>query len=73
MEKAVEFGMEADRNIFETIDRRVAIRKAIQLAEEGDVILFACKGAEQTIEFKDKSEPWDDALEVRKALKEIMV
>jgi UDP-N-acetylmuramoyl-L-alanyl-D-glutamate--2,6-diaminopimelate ligase len=73
MSKAVEFGMEQDRNIFETIDRRVAIRKAISLASEGDVILFACKGAEQTIEFKDKSVPWDDRDEVRKALKEKMV
>jgi UDP-N-acetylmuramoyl-L-alanyl-D-glutamate--2,6-diaminopimelate ligase len=72
MGKAVEFGMEQDRNIFETIDRRVAIRKAISMSNEGDVILFACKGAEQTIEFKDGSVPWDDREEVRKALKEIL-
>lgn len=72
MEKAVEFGMEQDRNIFETIDRRVAIRKALQLAVEGDVVLFACKGAEQTIVFADRVEPWDDRDEVRKALKEVV-
>ncbi len=72
MGKAIEFGMEQDQNIFETIDRRVAIRKALHLAQEGDVILFACKGAEQTIVFKDRTEPWDDREEVRKALKEIL-
>lgn len=72
MGKAVEFGMEQDRNIFETIDRRVAIRKALQLAAEGDVVLFACKGAEQTIVFKDRVEPWDDRVEVRKALREMV-
>jgi UDP-N-acetylmuramoyl-L-alanyl-D-glutamate--2,6-diaminopimelate ligase len=72
MGKAVEFGMEQDRNIFETIDRRVAIRKALNLAVEGDVVLFACKGAEQTIVFKDRTEPWDDREEVRKALREML-
>lgn len=68
MDKAIGFGMKKNENIFETIDRREAIKMAINMAKEGDVILFACKGAEQTIEFKDKSVPWDDREEVRKVL-----
>ena len=72
MNNAIEFGMKKNENIFETIDRRVAIRKAISLSKEGDVILFACKGAEQTIVFADRVEKWDDREEVRKALKEVV-
>lgn len=72
MEKAISFGMKKDINIFETIDRRAAIKKAIYMASEGDVILFCCKGAEQTIIFPDRVEPWDDRQEVRLALQEFL-
>jgi UDP-N-acetylmuramyl tripeptide synthase len=33
------------------------------------VILFASKGAEQSIIFKDHTEKWDDREEVRNAIK----
>jgi UDP-N-acetylmuramoyl-L-alanyl-D-glutamate--2,6-diaminopimelate ligase len=56
------------KNIFDFVDRRLAIAKAIELARPGDVILFASKGAEQSIVFKDRVEPWDDRVEVRKAI-----
>lgn len=65
-----KFGFEYNKNIFDYVDRREGIKKAIGLAKEGDVILFASKGAEQSIIFKDHSEPWDDREEVRKAIKE---
>ncbi len=68
MEKALSFGMKKNENIFETIDRRKAIEMAVSMAKEGDVLLFTCKGAEQTIIFKDHVEPWDDREEVRKAI-----
>jgi UDP-N-acetylmuramoyl-L-alanyl-D-glutamate--2,6-diaminopimelate ligase len=67
--KLESFGMTYNKNIFDFLDRKDAIQKAISLANSGDVILFASKGAEQTIIFKDKIIPWDDRLEVRKALK----
>jgi UDP-N-acetylmuramyl tripeptide synthase len=41
----------------------------VELAQAGDVILFASKGAEQTIMFKDRIIPWDDRVEVRKAIR----
>ncbi len=68
-----KFGFKKDgekKNIFDFIDRREAIKKAIDLASPGDVILFASKGAEQSIIFKDHTESWDDRVEVRKAIKE---
>ncbi len=68
--KLIGFGMKLGENVFEYIDRRDAIAKAVSLASQGDVILFASKGAEQSIMFKDKIVPWDDRAEVRKAIKD---
>ncbi len=70
MSKALEFGMKKGENVFDYLDRREAIKKAVFIAEEGDVLLFCCKGSEQTIIFKDHVEPWDDREEVRKAIRE---
>lgn len=69
----VKFGFKNDgegKNIWDFVDRRLAIKKAVELAKPGDVILFASKGAEQSIVFKDHTEKWDDREEVRKALLE---
>jgi UDP-N-acetylmuramoyl-L-alanyl-D-glutamate--2,6-diaminopimelate ligase len=64
------FYYEGDKkNIWDFIDRREGIKKAISLANEGDVILFASKGAEQSIIFSDRVESWDDREEVRKAIR----
>ena len=67
----VKFGFKNEgekKNIWDFIDRKEGIKKAVELAEDGDVILFASKGAEQSIIFKDGSIPWDDRQEVRKAI-----
>jgi UDP-N-acetylmuramoyl-L-alanyl-D-glutamate--2,6-diaminopimelate ligase len=65
-----KFGFVKGENIWDFADRRQAIRKAIELVSSGDVILFASKGAEQSIVFKDHVGKWDDREEVRKAIKE---
>lgn len=68
----VKFGFKNEgenKNIWDYVDRREGIKKAIELAEDGDVILFASKGAEQSIIFKDHTEKWDDRDEVRNAIK----
>lgn len=55
-------------NLFEILDRKEAIKKAIMLAEENDVIIITGKGCEQSIMVKNnKKIPWDD----RKVVKEI--
>lgn len=64
-----KFGFKEGLNIWDYVDRREAIKKAVDLAAEGDVILFASKGAEQSIIFKDHTENWDDREEVRKAIR----
>jgi UDP-N-acetylmuramoyl-L-alanyl-D-glutamate--2,6-diaminopimelate ligase len=65
--KLLEFKMPKE-NIYEYLDRRDGIVKAISLAADGDVILFACKGAEQSIIFKDKVVEWDDRRVVREEI-----
>jgi UDP-N-acetylmuramoyl-L-alanyl-D-glutamate--2,6-diaminopimelate ligase len=57
------------QNVWNYIDRRQAIKHAVDMAKDGDVILFASKGAEQSIIFKDHTEKWDDRVEVRVAIR----
>jgi UDP-N-acetylmuramoyl-L-alanyl-D-glutamate--2,6-diaminopimelate ligase len=69
MQKLEEFGMKKGENCFDFLDRREAIKFVVEKAQEGDVCLFTCKGAEQSIIFKDRVEPWDDRVEVREAIR----
>lgn len=51
-------------------DRRLAIRRAIALAEPGDVVLIAGKGHEPYQEIAGRKLPFDDRVEAELALKE---
>jgi UDP-N-acetylmuramoyl-L-alanyl-D-glutamate--2,6-diaminopimelate ligase len=51
------------------LDRAAAIARAIELAEPGDVVLIAGKGAEQGQEFADRTVPFDDREAAKEALK----
>jgi UDP-N-acetylmuramoyl-L-alanyl-D-glutamate--2,6-diaminopimelate ligase len=50
-------------------DRGLAIARAIELAEDGDIVLIAGKGAEQGQEFADRTVPFDDRESARDALR----
>jgi UDP-N-acetylmuramoyl-L-alanyl-D-glutamate--2,6-diaminopimelate ligase len=52
------------------LDRRAAVRRLVQQAEPGDVILLAGKGHEQRMLIGDQKLPWDDATEAREAIRE---
>ncbi len=57
---------------FETIhDRREAIARSFELARAGDTVLLAGKGHEQSIQFADHEEPWDEAQAAREALADL--
>jgi UDP-N-acetylmuramoyl-L-alanyl-D-glutamate--2,6-diaminopimelate ligase len=51
------------------VDRAAAIKLAIELAREGDVVLIAGKGAEQGQEYADRVIPFDD----RQAARDVLV
>lgn len=57
------------KNLFKILSRREAIQKAIDLAQQGDLVLFTGKGSEQKMVIKGKMVPWDDREEVRLALR----
>ena len=50
-------------------DRRQAIERAISLAQSGDLVLIAGKGAEPTMIYADRIEPWDDRVVARDLLR----
>ncbi|MBN1148499.1 MAG: UDP-N-acetylmuramoyl-L-alanyl-D-glutamate--2,6-diaminopimelate ligase [Anaerolineales bacterium] len=51
-------------------DRREAIRFALHLASEGDVVMVCGKGHEQSMCFGEIEYPWDDRVALRAALAE---
>jgi UDP-N-acetylmuramoyl-L-alanyl-D-glutamate--2,6-diaminopimelate ligase len=55
------------------IDRRAAIRRAIELARPGDTVLLAGKGHERTMRTAVGAEPWDERGEAEAAIKEKLV
>jgi len=62
-------GKVKDKNLFKILDRRDAIKKALELAQEDDLVLLTGKGAEQYICFaKGQKMPWDDREELRRAI-----
>ncbi len=50
------------------LDRKKAIEKALQMAEEDDLVLIAGKGHERVQIFRDQTIPFDDAEVVRNVL-----
>jgi UDP-N-acetylmuramyl tripeptide synthase len=52
------------------IDRRAAIRRAIEIARTGDVVLLAGKGHEHWMQTALGAEPWDERAEAEAAIRE---
>jgi UDP-N-acetylmuramoyl-L-alanyl-D-glutamate--2,6-diaminopimelate ligase len=53
--------------VYKILDRREAIRKSLELAKPGDIIIITGKGCEPCIIEKGKKIPWDDRKIVREA------
>jgi len=53
------------------LDRRTAIRRALALAQQGDVVLLAGKGHERSMITAAGREPWDERAEAEAALIEL--
>jgi UDP-N-acetylmuramoyl-L-alanyl-D-glutamate--2,6-diaminopimelate ligase len=52
------------------LDRRAAIRRAIDIARSGDCILLAGKGHERSMQTASGSEPWDERAEAEAAIRD---
>ncbi|HUX35700.1 MAG TPA: UDP-N-acetylmuramyl-tripeptide synthetase [Candidatus Paceibacterota bacterium] len=65
-------GKSRNKNLFAIPERREGIRKALNLAEAGDIVLITGKGAEQSMIIGGKTSKWDDRDVVRQELKKIL-
>ncbi len=65
---AVNAGREAGRDCVEIEDRREAIAHALSVAKEGDTVVVAGKGHEQSIIYGNKVVPWDERQVAREEL-----
>jgi len=61
-----------DQNFFRVPDRADAFRKALSLANSGDVVISCGKGHEQSMCFGEIEYSWDDRLAMRAALAEYL-
>ena len=69
---AIEKGIKPTGKPYEVIEnRREAIRRALEIAEEGDVIVLAGKGHETYQEIMGIKRPFDEKLIVRELLREM--
>lgn len=58
-------------NFWKILDRREAIKKALQIAKPGDVILVTGKGAEETMMIGKRMIPWNDRKVIEEELKKL--
>lgn len=58
-------------NAWKIMDRREAIKKALQLAQAGDVVLITGKGAEENMKIGKEFIPWNDKRVTGDLLKEL--
>jgi UDP-N-acetylmuramoyl-L-alanyl-D-glutamate--2,6-diaminopimelate ligase len=66
---AENVGKKVGVNLFRVAERREAIKKALTLANEGDIVLITGKGSEQAIcVAKGEKIPWDDRQVTREEL-----
>ncbi len=66
---AAEIVSGAEGEVEVELDRAAAIGRGVELAQPGDVVLIAGKGAEQGQEFADRTVPFDDREAAKDALR----
>jgi UDP-N-acetylmuramoyl-L-alanyl-D-glutamate--2,6-diaminopimelate ligase len=57
-------------NALRILDRKEAIKKALQIAKPGDIVVVTGKGAEETMALGKERIPWNDPKVIREVLRE---
>jgi len=70
--EARKHGALMDENCFIVPDRGRAILKAVQIAQDGDIVIACGKGHEQSMCFGETEYPWDDRTAMKAAVSERM-
>lgn len=65
-------GGEEGRTFLRIRDRGEAVRRAVHMAQPGDVVIACGKGHEQSMCFGSQEYPWDDRVAMRAALAELL-
>ena len=66
---AKELGKKEGVDLFRILDRRQAIKKAISLLKEGDILILTGKGCEQAICLANgRKAPWDDRVVIKEEI-----
>lgn len=67
----IENGMDKKERveIYRIVDRKTAIKKAISLAKKGDLVVCTGKGHEESINYGNGEEPWNEFAVITEALK----
>jgi UDP-N-acetylmuramoyl-L-alanyl-D-glutamate--2,6-diaminopimelate ligase len=60
------------KTFWRVADRGEALRRAVQMAQAGDLVVACGKGHEQSMCFGETEYPWDDRTALRAALGELM-
>ena len=71
-DEAERHGGIVNKNFYKIEDRGEAIRKAVNLANKGDIVMACGKGHEQSMCFGETEYPWDDRIAMQAALAENM-
>jgi UDP-N-acetylmuramoyl-L-alanyl-D-glutamate--2,6-diaminopimelate ligase len=58
-------------NAFRILDRKKAIKTALQIAKPGDIVVVTGMGAQETMAVGDKMIPWNDPKIIREVLREL--
>ncbi len=70
--KGVDETVEFKGSVYEIVDRREAIRKALSLAQPGDAVVLTGKGGETVMVMaKEKRIPWDERRIVEEELERL--
>jgi UDP-N-acetylmuramoyl-L-alanyl-D-glutamate--2,6-diaminopimelate ligase len=64
-------GKITEKTFFRIFDRREAIRKALSLLSQDDILLVTGKGAEETMALGDERIPWNDRKVIAEELEKI--